>query len=149
MDIIWEWDAEKLQDGHPHWFVFTSSFAHNRVYDVLSNSYIVDICAENEDAEFNQFSDCLKQVCAYRFAGRAQYEIGFTGKFPFVDAEEVDRLAAKRKENPDHYGFSVNVRNFTSVDVYGQLLMNWDAFAHYVFAHRAEIVTAKNRHVSN
>lgn len=143
-NIVWDWDVEEMHNGRPHWYVLNNgNFGRDKVYNVLTHPYILELCAETgKHARFKHFNERLQSLCLSEFAGRAQYEIGFGDKFPCIASDEVGRLTDEVNKHPDRLTFDVDVRDYTSANVYDQLFMNWDAFAHYVFKNRVAIVQA-------
>ena len=82
---------------------------------------------------FNKFSKRLKNIAQYYFWSKAEYEIVITSWLPYIDNKELDRLVSER-ENCQCRLYDVNLDVSKKIDIYNQLVINWDVFAAYVYS---------------
>lgn len=81
------------------------------------------------------FSAKVRSSLFYYFCSKYEWEIGITEPFPHITKEEVDRLAAldfKRRE-------SVNLETHKKIDVYQQIMINFDHFIDYIWQNKENI----------
>lgn len=81
-----------------------------------------------------EFEQKLKSSAMYYFWSKCEYEVVITSFPPYIDSQEIERI--KREDN-------IRIQNVTptmysKIDVYHQLMMNWDKFVDYVWSFRKE-----------
>lgn len=82
---------------------------------------------------YNQFADELKHIVRYYFRSKAEYEVVITSWVPHIGNKELDRLIAER-ENHQCRLYYVNLDIGEKIDIYDQLMLNWNMFARYVYS---------------
>lgn len=115
-------------------------YSHNindreiKIYNVFQhysfNKDVVELLKEN--LIYNEFSKKLKRIAQYYFWSKAEYEIVITSWLPYIDNKELDRLNSER-ENRQSRLYYVNLDIGDKIDVYAQLMLNWEQFAKYVY----------------
>ena len=101
--------------------------------------------AKKYSKHMEEFEDgCLRKVCAYYFWSKSEYEIVLTSWPPYMDVEVIDKLKQEVDEHDSKLSWKqqrINVPLEVSmkIDIYEQLLLNWNAFKNYVFEHEKEI----------
>lgn len=81
---------------------------------------------------YNEFSKELKHIVQYYFWRKAEYEVVVTSWVPHIDNKELDRLISERA-NHSCYSYYVNLDVENKIDIYEQLMLNWEQFVNYVW----------------
>lgn len=84
------------------------------------------------------FADLIKKALMYYFWCKSEHEVVITSWPPYIDKTELDRLNAKYEERYNEWGqypYCLDVRLTTGekIDIYSQVMLNWDAFVDYVW----------------
>ena len=77
----------------------------------------------------------------YYYCSKCEHEVVITDFPPHITPEEIERLTAERDEHIAKYGnpqysHSVRVKNALKIDVYEQIMINWEHFLDYVWNER-------------
>ena len=80
-------------------------------------------------------------VMFYYYCSKCEHEVVITDFPPHITPEELERLTAERDEHIAKYGnpqysHSVRVKNALKIDVYEQIMINWEHFLDYVWNER-------------
>ena len=107
---------------------------------------IFDHCGFREDVEKyfkkyknkEEFAEHLKRSLAYYFWSKCEWEVVITSLMPYITIEELNRLNSEREKtlkeyNREPYSLYVNPSVAEKIDVYSQVMNNWDIFLDYVF----------------
>ena len=86
----------------------------------------------------DEFAEELRHDLAYYFWSKCEYEIVVTTFSPYITMDELDRLNHERWLHKDKYGtdfmrIGVNLDTGDKIDVYNQVMNNWDIFLDYVW----------------
>lgn len=78
---------------------------------------------------------------AYYYWSKAEHEVVITSWVPYITMSELDRLNTEREESKkkyarDPYSLYVNPRVGEKVDVYSQVMLNFEVFVDYVWSHK-------------
>ena len=96
---------------------------------------------------FQVFADNVKTELMYHFWSKSEYEVVITSWPPYVDGQEIDRLVAERQERIDKWGnfyrTSVCPTVGEKIDIYDQVMMNWDIFIKYLWDNKSLIKKVK------
>lgn len=84
----------------------------------------------------DEFKTELKRDVMYYFGFKVEYETFITEPFPYVTKKEIDRLA---EEDVRHCTY-VELEHGEKIDVYRQIMMNYDHFINYLWNNRAKIL---------
>lgn len=162
----WEWNREEEKDFKPYkpnsvnttknkltWYVFNEDrngeiipvdiFQYNWVF--LVN--LVKIKRKYGD-DFIKFADATRTALQHEYWSRSEYETIITSWPPYIDEEELQNLIKEREEhtkkypNSKLYRQSVGLTVGKKIDVYDQLMLNWDAFINYVWTNK-HLITPK------
>ena len=84
---------------------------------------------------FSWFKEELRKRLQWEFWSRCEYEIILTDLFCSIDEEEIKRLIEEysKKDNQFKYWRNVNLKTERKVDIYEQLMLNYDVFAKYIY----------------
>lgn len=104
------------------------------VYNVFKHySFNVDVeKLLKKKISYEEFYEELKSLTMYYFWSKSEHEVVITNFPPYIDREEIDRLVAEKDEHP--YRTYVHLEVCTKIDIYGQLNLNWEQFARYVWS---------------
>lgn len=81
-----------------------------------------------------KFAILVRRELFYYFCGKCEHEIVVTSWPPYLSEKEAQRIADETKRNPRYrYYFSPKVGK--KIDVYDQVMMNFDVFFEYLWNH--------------
>lgn len=73
----------------------------------------------------------------YYYWSKSEYETVITTWPPYIESEELDRLNKEKHEreirNRPFYRDAVNLTTRYKIDIYTQIMMNWDRFIDYIW----------------
>ena len=107
-------------------------FNHGRFLEDVENLF--KLIKKRQITRFGEFSEQLRHTAMYWFWSKAEHEVVITSFPPYITKEEYDRIGVM--EGDFKRIANVNLRTGMKVDIYSQLLMNWDAFAGYLWNSR-------------
>lgn len=98
--------------------------------------------------DFTKFSEEVRKSLKYYYWSKCEWEVVVTSWPPYVDGKEVKRLTEEVTEHTKKYGrfiirTDVNLDTKTKIDVYDQVMMNWDVFIRYLWIKRELIKKVK------
>lgn len=97
--------------------------------------------------DFDRFSTAVRHSLMYHYWSKSEWEVIITSWPPYVNGNEVDRLTEEKTKRIVKYGNfvreSVNLDVEKKIDVYNQILMNWDHFINYLWNNRNLIKKGK------
>lgn len=141
MGLVWNVYVENVNDRKIEVY---NIFDHRRFMDDLVD--IDKICGK-EDGNFPQFKAAVKKELMYYFWGKCEWEVVITSWPPYVDEIEVNRLEKTKQQYIKDYGrfvrTSVDLETSWKIDVYDQVMMNWEAFIRYLWHNRCLIKVHK------
>ena len=125
------------------YFVYKQDFNNKEIvkYNIFDNdslcNEIIKYRKQFKD-NFQEFSEAVRKLLMYRFWSKSEYEIILTSWPPYVENEEIDRLITERNEHNRKYPntFKRNSTRLTvaeKIDIYDQIMLNWDIFINYVW----------------
>ena len=88
-----------------------------------------------------EFAELLRRDLFYYFGSKCEWEIVITSWVPHITTSELDRLNAAREETLKKYGrepysLYVNPEVGEKIDVYSQVLMNFQHVVDYIWSHK-------------
>ena len=128
------------------WNVFRYDSNSNKIviYDIFNDhaSFAENVkkwlkkCDNKEE-----FAEKLKSELLYYYWCKSEHEIVVTPFPPRIKPNELERLNNEYKENSERYGHPpyslyVNPDCGEKVDIYSQVMLNWDIFLEYVWGHK-------------
>lgn len=97
--------------------------------------------------DFKKFAEEVRRALMHEYWARSQHETIITSWPPYIDGEELDRLIKEREERISKgmvfYREHVNTEVAYKIDVYTQIMMNWDRFIEYLFNNQRLITKKK------
>ena len=88
-----------------------------------------------------EFAEELHKDLIYYFWSKAEWEVVITPWTPHITISELNRLNEERektlkKYNREPHSLCVNPDVGEKIDVYEQVMLNWDLFVDYVWQHK-------------
>lgn len=160
----WEWDCpEKDKDFKPYkpnsvntttkkltWYVFNEENGKIIPVDIFQYNWVflvdlLNIKKKYKD-DFVKFADATRSALQHQYWSRSEYETIITSWPPYVDEEELDRLNKERDDRLakgwQFYRESVGLECAYKIDIYDQIMLNWDVFIKYLWDNK-HLITAK------
>lgn len=127
------------------WNVFVHNFNGKGIekYNILGGFMLSELvrikkkCKKDGVENFEVFSSEVKSTIMRHYWSRSEWEVIITSWPPHIDKNELDRLV-KEKENVKYCAY-VNLDVERKVDVYEQIMLNWDVFINYLWDNRKDI----------
>lgn len=126
------------------WYVYRQDFNTRKIekFNVFNHGrfrYDVQRLLDGEEVYVSgdTFSEKLRHLTMYFFWAKCEYEVVITSWPPRITEDEFVRLETAFQQYENDWGHSpasMDVR-FTvgeKIDIYDQLMLNWDAFVAYV-----------------
>ena len=106
-------------------------FKHASFYDSL-----LRIKREQKD-NFEKFSEEVKKSLMYNFWSKSQYEVVITSWPPYVDDKAINKVVTERdehiKKGNNFYRNTIQLEVAEKIDIYDQVMLNWDIFIKYLW----------------
>lgn len=125
------------------WNVIVENNNKIEVYNILSHRALVNKIKESREQYkiFREFAESIRSTLMYLTWSKCEWEIIVTSWPTFVENKELDRMIKEREEHKEKWGKStvrsgVNLSVEKKVDVFTQVMLNWDAFIDYVWINR-------------
>ena len=88
-----------------------------------------------------EFAEELYKDLIYYFWSKAEWEVVITPCIPRISISELNRLNEERektlkKYNREPYSLYVNPDIGEKIDIYNQVMLNWNLFVDYVWSHK-------------
>ena len=124
------------------WNVFVDDFNGRRIepHNVFNHRTfmkdLVEIKKKYKD-DFDKFAEEVRLSLAYCYWSKCEWEIVLTSFPPYIDEKEFLRLNNERNERIEKHGQFirtwVSLEKAEKIDVYDQVMMNWDHFINYLW----------------
>lgn len=124
------------------WVVYYHSINRGKI----ETFNIFDHWKFNDDTQKNlkkikdkdEFAKKLKSDLMYYFWSKCEYEVIITSFPTYIKMDELDRLneereSCKEKNNRDPKILGANLETEIKIDIYEQVMNNWDIFLDYVW----------------
>ena len=123
------------------YYVYIENFNLRKIekYNVLSEHIIECIKKETKDInEKSDFAERVKRILMYHFWSKSEWEVIITDWPAHIEVVEVTRLERERDEyfgryNKLPYSLGVNLKVAEKIDVYDQIMLNWEIFIDYLW----------------
>ena len=118
------------------WNVYHYSFNNKDIEPVNIFNYFVKEFIMSLDRKFKKdksvdLKEELRKEFAYRYWSKFEFEIILTTFPAYVSKEEIDRLVEETKSDKC-YSHYVNLERAKKIDVYEQIMLNYDKLYDYV-----------------
>ena len=102
-----------------------------------------------EDISKDEFAEHLKRSLMYWFWCKSEHEVVITSWPIYIDNAELIRLNTEYEEyykKWGHYPFKLNVSPDVGekIDIYSQVMMNWEQFYEYVWSNKDKFSNITN-----
>lgn len=95
---------------------------------------------------FEEFANAVRDSLQYYYWSKSEYETVITSWPPYIEDEELNRLKSEKEkriqENGKFYRAAVNLNVGYKIDIYTQVMMNWDRFIYYIWDNK-HLITKK------
>lgn len=137
------------------WNVFTECSGEIFPVNIFEYNYsfIKDLLtAKNKHKDnFEEFANYIRNSLQYHYWARCEYETIITSWPPYIENEELDRLNKEKIERTqkgeNFYRISVQLNVGYKIDIYTQVMMNWDRFIDYIWSNK-HLITKKKLGIS-
>ena len=95
---------------------------------------------------FEKFAEEVRKSLQYYYWSKSEYETIITSWPPYIESDELDRLNKEKEIRLEKYGnfyreaVVLNVSH--KIDIYTQIMMNWDRFIDYIWNNK-HLITKK------
>ena len=159
----WEWNDIVKDDFKPYkpnsvnttkgklsWYVFNEDGNEIVPIDIFEYNWVfltdlLNIKKKYGD-DFIKFADATRSALQHEYWSRSEYETIITSWPPYIEAKELDRLNEERNHDIEEYGrfyrSDVRLTCGYKIDIYSQIMLNWDAFINYVWNNK-KLITKK------
>lgn len=130
-----------------NWYVYREIF--NR--QLIEKYNIFDHCGFRKDVKDaakvaqtkEAFAELVQYSLRYYFWCKSEYETVITSWPPYISREELNRINTEYAEYESkwgHYPYYINISPVIGekVDIYSQVMLNWDAFIDYLWRTQCE-----------
>ena len=123
------------------YYVYVENINKRKIekYNVLNDGIIEEILKRTKDKKDKKsFSEEVESIIMYHYWSRSEWEIILTDWPTHIKLEELQRLnreVARHIEKYDKgpYSVAANLSVEEKIDVYDQVMMNWNIFIDYVW----------------
>ena len=95
---------------------------------------------------FEEFAEHVRSWLQYCYWSKCEYETVITSWPPYIEDAELERINKEKAERIEKYGKfyreSVDLKTGYKIDIYTQVMMNWDRFIDYVWNNK-HLITEK------
>lgn len=139
-DIQKESDRLKLE-----WNVYTHDFNRGEIktFNIFNHGrFLEDVKKSLKKCETKEkFEEKLKGHLFYYYNSKCEWEVVITSWVPHITVAELDRLNAERERtlreyNREPYRLYVNPDVAEKIDVYSQVMLNWNVFVNYIWSNK-------------
>lgn len=116
------------------WNAYINDLDEIKVFNIFNSVTFLRglIQANKEYKEDKEFICKVRSILSYAFWSKYEYELVITSFPPYINKEEYNRLA-----NTDIKCYvNVNLKTGEKIDIYNQVMINWEAFKLYILSNR-------------
>jgi len=157
--LPYEWDSEEEKKRFVPYVPVTDHLVWNvmvhdingdaiEVYNVFHHGSFIQslLKIKKKYKTFEEFAEHVRRELQYCFWSKSEWEVIVTSWPPYIDAEELKRLEEERDHDIKEYGqfrcSDVRLETGEKIDVYDQIMINWDQFINYLWNNR-KLITKK------
>lgn len=123
------------------YYVYVENINKRKIerYNVLNDGIIEEILSRvDKMTDKESFAAVVEQILMYHYWSRSEWEIILTDWPPHISKEELARLNVEQEAHFKEYGaypygHSVSLTTAEKIDVYDQVMLNWNIFIDYVW----------------
>jgi hypothetical protein len=108
-------------------------------YNVLNDGIVEEILKRTKDfIDKKSFSEEVERIIMYHYWSRSEWEVILTDWPPHMKTDELTKLNNEVERYQKDYGkepysLVINLSTAEKIDVYDQVMMNWNIFIDYVW----------------
>ena len=108
-------------------------------YNVLNDGIVEEILKRTKDfTDKKSFSEEVERIIMYHYWSRSEWEVVLTDWPPHMKTDELTKLNNEVERYQKDYGkepysLVVNLSTAEKIDVYDQVMMNWNIFIDYIW----------------
>jgi hypothetical protein len=108
-------------------------------YNVLNDGIINEILERTKNFKDKiSFSEEVEHIIMYHYWSRSEWEIILTDWPPHMKTDELPKLNTEVEKYQKDYGrepysLTINLSTAEKIDVYDQVMMNWNIFIDYIW----------------
>ena len=127
------------------WNVYREDFNHRAIveYNIFDHSGFAQDANKllKADIPKDEFAEQLKRSLMYWFWCKSEHEVVISSWPVYIDKAELDRINTEYEEYNNkwnHYPYKINVSPDVGkkIDIYSQVMMNWEQFVEYVWINK-------------
>ena len=127
------------------WNVYREDFNHRAIveYNIFDHSSFAQDVNKllKADIPKDEFAEQLKRSLMYWFWCKSEHEVVISSWPVYIDKEELDRINIEHEEYNNKWGrypYKINVAPEVGekIDIYSQVMMNWEQFVEYVWSNK-------------
>lgn len=107
------------------------------------------VAKQKYNDNFEKFAAEVRKSLQYCYWSRSEYETIITSWPPCIESEELDRLNKEKEMYLEKHGTfyreAVELNVSYKIDIYTQIMMNWDRFIDYIWNNKHLITKKKLR----
>lgn len=137
--------SEKSRTTKFEYYVWRHSFNRKIIekFNVFDHGrFLEDVKKDLKKCETKEeFAERLKGNLFYYYRSKCEHEVVITSWVPHIAMSELERLNKEREEsikkyNREPYCLHVNPDVAEKIDIYDQIMLNWNLFVDYVWSHK-------------
>lgn len=108
-------------------------------YNVLNDGIVEEILKRTKDfTDKKSFSEEVERIIMHHYWSRSEWEVILTDWPPHIKTDELTKLNNEVERYQKDYGkepysLVINLSTAEKIDVYDQVMMNWNIFIDYVW----------------
>lgn len=125
------------------WNVYRYNSKEIEIFNIFDHKrFLNDVKTDLKKCDTKEvFVEKLKKHLMYYFWSKCEYEVVVTPWAPSIDQKELDRLNDENDKFYNVYNYYprvcfVNPTISKKIDIYSQVMLNYDVFADYVWSHK-------------
>lgn len=127
------------------WNVYREDFNRGAIikYNIFDHSGFAQDVNKllKADVTKDEFAEQLKRSLMHCFWCKSEHEAVISSWSVYIDKEELDKINTEYEEYNNkwgHYPYKINVAPEVSekIDIYSQVMMNWEQFIEYVWSNK-------------
>lgn len=143
-ELVWNVIAEDWNTGIGYVNVFN--------YNWPFRAYVYRAYRDYKD-DFDNFSKEVRSALMHEYWSRTEYEVVVTSWPCGINEQEVERLSKEVAKQKAEYPTGIHQRVYpkleraVKIDIYDQVMMNWDLFINYLWENKKLISKFRKDHL--
>lgn len=122
------------------YYVYVENINKRKIekYNVLNDGIIEEILKRTKGFDKKAFAEEVEHIIMYHYWSRSEWEVILTDWPTHISPEELARLnnevdKYEKEYGREPYSICVNLKTEEKIDVYDQVMTNWNIFIDYVW----------------